>query len=145
MADHFRRQIVDAVATAVTGLTTTGSNVFTNRVHRLDDTKLPALVIYSSSETSERTNMNNGLYRELSLVIEGYAKQGATAIDEVMDTIAKEVEVAVAGTSFTGVLDVYLASTDMDLVGEGDNPVGAVKLTFMFEYRTLLNAPDSAT
>ena len=50
---HIRKQIRDAIATAVTGLTTTGSRVHKSRVNDLAASELPLLAIYT---TSEQTN-----------------------------------------------------------------------------------------
>jgi hypothetical protein len=46
MANHVHRQIREALATALTGLTTTGSRVYTNRLHALPEDTSPALRIY---------------------------------------------------------------------------------------------------
>ncbi len=50
---HVRKQIRDAIVTAVTGLTTTGSNVFRSRIYPLESGKLPGLCVYTKSETVE--------------------------------------------------------------------------------------------
>ena len=50
MADHVRKQIRDAIVTLVTGLTTTGSNVFAGRTYALQDSELPALRVYTGDE-----------------------------------------------------------------------------------------------
>ena len=52
MANHVRQQIRERIGTTLTGLTTTGSNVFESRVYPLEDSKLPALIIYTKSEES---------------------------------------------------------------------------------------------
>ena len=44
---HARQSIRDNVVTAVTGLSTTGTNVFRSRVYPLGENKLPALCIYT--------------------------------------------------------------------------------------------------
>ena len=53
MANHIRQQIREYFGTTLTGLTTTGSNVYESRVYPIENAKLPALVIYTKSETSE--------------------------------------------------------------------------------------------
>ena len=50
---HVRQQIRDQIVTALTGLTTTGSNVFRSRIFPLEQTKLPALCIFTKSEATE--------------------------------------------------------------------------------------------
>ncbi len=55
---HIRQSIRDNAVTAVTGLSTTGSNVFRSRVYPLGTNKLPALCIHTDSETIEFTRFD---------------------------------------------------------------------------------------
>jgi len=48
---HVRQSIRDNAVTAVTGLSTTGSNVFRSRVYPLGTNKLPVLCVHSEAET----------------------------------------------------------------------------------------------
>ena len=54
---HVRQSIRDNVVTAVTGLSTTGSNVFRSRVYPLGTNKLPALCVYADSEVVNTTDL----------------------------------------------------------------------------------------
>jgi len=54
---HVRQSIRDNVVTAVTGLSTTGSNVFRSRVYPLGTNKLPALCVYADSEVVNTTGL----------------------------------------------------------------------------------------
>lgn len=135
---HVRKQIRDAVATEVTGLTTTGTNVFKTRAYPVGPGKLPGLAIYTTSEDSAVDSMGSarGLMRELDLIIEGYAN-GTNTVDDDLDAIATEVEEALAAATIDEVKDLYLVRTEMDVDGgEGDKVVGAVRLTFRAVYRT---------
>ena len=49
---HVRKQIRDAVITALTGLSTTGSNVFRSRIYPLESNKIPGLCVFSKSEAT---------------------------------------------------------------------------------------------
>ena len=49
---HVRQQIRDRIATILTGLPTTGANVFKMRRYALDDSKLPAILVYTMDEGS---------------------------------------------------------------------------------------------
>ena len=49
---HVRQQIRSAIITQVTGLTTTGINVFEHRVYPLAEDDLPAIVVSTTSEGS---------------------------------------------------------------------------------------------
>jgi|TARA_R100000951_G_scaffold114766_1_gene120772 hypothetical protein len=143
---HIRQQIREQVGTTLTGLTTTGSNVFESRVYPLSDASLPALIIYSKSETSSISTMGTGLGidRTMTLTIEAYVKANLT-FDDTIDTICAEVEVAM-GTdpSLNGkVRFSYLESTDIDYDGDGENPIGYATMNYVVEYRTAQNAPST--
>ena len=143
---HIRQQIREQVGTTLTGLTTTGSNVFESRVYPLSDASLPALIIYSKAETSSISTMGTGLGidRTMTLTIEAYVKANLT-FDDTIDTICAEVEVAM-GTdpSLNGkVRFSYLESTDIDYDGDGENPIGYATMNYVVEYRTAQNAPST--
>ena len=76
MANHIRQQIREYFGSNLNGLSTTGSNVYESRVYPIENSKLPALVIYTKSETSEPIVIGTDrvMSRELSVVVEGYAK-----------------------------------------------------------------------
>ena len=137
MANHIRQQIREKLGTTLTGLTTTGSNIYQSRVYPLENINLPALVIYTKSETSEPIviGTNRVMSRELSVVIEGYVK-ATSNFDDTIDTISKEVEQAIAtDRTLDGLAkDCYLESTEIEYTGEGEKPLGYVSLTFLTNY-----------
>ena len=147
MANHVRRQIRERVATTLTGLTTTGSKVYQSRVYPLAANNLPGLLVYTTSESSAPDVMGAQpeLDRELNLVIEGYAKT-ASNLDDVLDLISKEVEIAMAADTTINSLakDSYLSATEIELTGEGEQPIGIVTMSYTVQYRTANNAPDVA-
>ena len=147
MANHIRQQIREKFGTTLTGLTTTGSNVFESRVYPLENTNLPALIIYTKSETSEPIVIGTQrlMSRELSVVVEGYAK-ATSNFDDTIDTISKEVEAAIAADRTLDGLakDTYLESTEIEFNAEGEKPLGYVSLTFLTNYYVKENAPDVA-
>ena len=98
MANHLRRQIRERAATTLTGLTTTGSNVFQSRVYPMESAGLPGLCIYTTDEAIEMQSMGGtrNVSRDLTLIVEGYATDSAN-VDDTLDQIGKEVEVAMSG------------------------------------------------
>jgi len=134
---HRRQQIRERIATTLTGLSTTGSNVFQSRVYSIENNKLPCLLIYTKDETSEpmTTNPPRSVVKILSVVIEAYCKQNAN-FDDTIDTITKEVEEAIYGDRLINNLakDSFLISTEIEYNKEGDNPIGIVSMTFQIEY-----------
>ena len=102
MANHLRRQIRERIVSDVTGLSTTGSNVFEGRVYPVEESKLPCLLVYDSEEEIEMQTLtpagSRSVQATLNVVIEGYANGGSGS--DVLDTLAgiqKEVQVAMAG------------------------------------------------
>jgi hypothetical protein len=147
MANHIRQQIREKLGTTLTGLTTTGSNIYESRVYPLENINLPALVIYTKSETSEPIVIGTDrvMSRELSVVIEGYVK-ATSNFDDTIDTISKEVEQAIAADRTLDGLakDCYLESTEIEYTGEGEKPLGYVSLTFLTNYYVQETNPDVA-
>ena len=135
MANHIRQQIREKFGTTLNNLTTTGTRVHQSRVYPLET--LPALVIYTKSETSEPIviSTNRLMNRELFVVVEGYVK-ATSNFDDTIDTISKEVEEAIAADTTLGGLakDCYLESTEIEFNAEGEKPLGYVSLTFCLLY-----------
>ena len=134
---HKRQSIRERVASTLTGLTTTGSNVFQSRVYPIENTKLPCLLIYTREETSEplTTNPPRAIEKVLSLVVEGYVKAN-TNFDDTIDSICEEVEEALFTDRLINdlALDSFLVNTDISYNAEGDNPLGIVVMTFQITY-----------
>lgn len=147
MANHVRQQIREYFGTTLTGLTTTGNNVYESRVYTMQENALPALVIYTKSETSEPLVIGTDrlMERALSVVVEAYCK-AVSNFDDTIDTISKEVEQAIAADTTLGGLakDTYLESTEIEYTGEGEQPVGYVTLTFLTNYYIQETNPDIA-
>lgn len=147
MADHLRQQIRERIALDVTGLVTTGANVFQSRVYPIEDSKLPCLLVYSNSEESEILNQGSPrlLLRTLSITIQGVASE-ASGIDDKLDLIAKEIEIAMAAdVDINGLAqDSFMTSSEIDFTSDGAKTIGTLRINFQIEYRTLDNAPDSA-
>ena len=116
MANHLRRQIRERVATMLTGLSTTGSNVFQSHVYPLENSDLPALCIYTQDEEIEVGAMGDPrvCHSTMTLIVDGYA-QTSSNLDDQLDQIGKEVQVAMAGDVDINnlVKDSYLSSVDI--------------------------------
>ncbi len=147
MANHVRQQIRERIAANVTGLTTTGSNVFQSRVYPLQVSQLPALLVYSLSESAEIDSLTppRGSTRALQVAIEAVTKQSAD-LDDKLDTICKEVEVALAADLTVNNLadDIYLESTEITLDEKSEKPTGRALMTWRVQYRVRETAPDAA-
>ena len=143
---HLRQSIRERIATDVTGLSTTGSNVFQSRIYPIEDASLPCLLVYSTTEDSEPTEMASPrpMTRILNVVIQGVVS--ATQPDATLDTISKEVEVAMAGDITINSLanNSFLSGTEIEFNADGAKPIGTVMLNYVVEYRNVDNNPESA-
>lgn len=147
---HARRAIVNAAATAVTGLATTGSRVYPGRTRPVKAETAPHLLVYGRQETSTSATMRGAarkLARELRLTIEG-VEASTTDTDELLDTIAEEVETAIAADPTLGgkCKDLWLIQTDIGPAGDdaAERRIAAIRLTFAVMYLTEANAPATA-
>jgi hypothetical protein len=146
MADHVRKQIRDAVVTALTGLATTGTRVFENRTHELQDTNLPGLRIYTNDENISTGSMGSGRLRHhtLDLVVECCSKK-SSGMDDELDAMIKEVTVALdANQGAGGAKFIEPRSIQIDMDGEAEKEIGVARITFEVPYYTAQGAPDVA-
>lgn len=144
---HVREQIRDAVVTACTGLTTTGTRVYRERLYQLRAADLPGLRIYCGAEQVEpdRLGAIHGQQRDMDLMVEGLAR-ATSDLDETLDDIAAEVEAALAADVTLGgkAKVLYLAGIDdPEQSDEGEVPAGLVRLKFRVQYRTLNTTPTA--
>jgi hypothetical protein len=146
MANHVRQQLRDAVATALTGLTTTGSRVFKSAVYPVQQNQCPALRIYVTSESVELLTIHAPSMqdRNVTVNVEACVADAATA-DDLIDTISKEVEMAIDGGITIGSQPIEIDYTGIEIDWDsGDMPIGVGRMTFNAVVRTLSNAPDVA-
>ena len=139
---HIRQSIREAVVTAVTGLTTTGSRVYDSRILPQAASDLPCLRVYATTETSEEATLVN-LARTCNIVVQGIAR-ATSEVEDTLDTIAEEVETAIAGATITGCKEIHIVSSELEFEGDGDNPHGMVTLTFAALYHTARATPGTA-
>lgn len=139
---HARQQIREAVATALTGLATTGSRVHQSRMRPASDAGLPCLLITTDQERIEQS-LQSRLARELVVTVRGLAKASAT-LDDTLDTIAEEVEAAMqaAGTLTNRIpAGLVLESIEVEFDDTLDKPVGVVEMRYRAGYYTLAGSP----
>lgn len=155
MAAHVRKQIRAALVTALTGLSTTGNNVFAGRAsdRELQASNLPALKIDTVDggdiETLSMGGVARLLERRLVVTLTAVVKSNSTPQDTV-DQIFKEVEVALSASVSANTLGglvkhiTPIGEPQIEIVGEGETTVVEGKQNFLAPYVTALNAPDAA-
>jgi hypothetical protein len=148
VANHLRRQIREAVATLLTGLTTTGNRVFQSRVQTLKDSQLPALVILTNEETVTQQTIHSNPLLERQLSVQVIAKAKAnTNLDDTLDQIIKEVEMAVFASDAANTLGglvkgLVLDSLDITFNGEAETKAGEAVMAFTAVYFNQAATPD---
>ena len=144
---HVRKTIREYFGTQLTGLTTTGSNVFESRVYPMQSSKLPAVLIYTTSEESAESAFSSKRVqnRVLDVMVEGYVRAIAN-FDDTLDQIATEVEGAILDDPTLGgiAVNTELTGTEANYSGDSEQPVGTIRLTFQVQYRTETGQPETA-
>lgn len=143
MSDHIRKQIRDAAVAALTGLATTGANVFSGRISPLRESERPALIVFLTGDDADFDAQVAGLTeaRTGQLRIEGVAQANDTILD-VLDQIALEAEAAICGNAaLLALLMLPPAPPSSQIVLEDASGAGAVRLgsivlSFPIQYRT---------
>lgn len=147
---HARASIRQAIITALTGLTTTGARVGGRRLHTSEPADTPGIsvIVAESPETwSGLMDHENGSVeaRDLPVKIEGRV-YALTGYEDTLDTISAEVETALQGNAALAALcsEVRLISTQVDVDGEGEKPVGLLTMEWLVTYRVNRTAPTTA-
>lgn len=148
MANHVRQQIREAIAVALTGLTTTADRVYQSRLLPLQDDELPALVISTNTEKIDplTVTFNPVLERSLVVTVAVVAKV-SNNIDDVLDSSIKEVEQALnsnieANTLNGLVKDIVFTDIDIEMNATSEKPIGQALLSFTASYYTQASVPD---
>lgn len=148
MADHVREQILDAVVTRLTGLVTTGANVYRGRVYPLTESNLPGILIYQGADDPNSLEQNlSFIDSELNVYVEAVAQSASTQIDQILNQIDKEIFIALATDFRQGVNACFStligAADEPRLEGEGAKPIGFLRRNYKFRYRTSRADPSA--
>ena len=142
---HARQQIREAVATAITGLTS-GAPVYQSRVYPAEKQALPALLVYTTSEDVDLDSMLLGDHRalrELTVRVECLSRL-ATGMDDQLDELCAEVETALTASiddkATPGAVGPLvklgeLAATEIELSDQAENPTGRAVMDWQLVYR----------
>lgn len=155
MALHLRDQIMDALATALTGLTTTGARVYADRdelTEPLENNELPGLTINQVGESIDPLTL--GFPRRLQHVLDVdivalVKRTGNTLARKQLNLIDQEIRSALAANAATLSLGVGAKYTtpvqaDFEIVGDADKPLGRARFRWQVFYLTDENTPDVA-
>lgn len=143
MANHAHKQIRDALKTALTGLSLTGSRVYANRTYPLSANELPAIRLYTEAEEAEQSGLlGQWRQRSLAVAVEACAK-ASTTLDDTLDQIGQEIEVALSAGLAVGGTTLYPVYAGMQMDFEDlDQPVGIKRHRFRLVYTAASSTPD---
>lgn len=137
---HVRKLIRDDIETTLTGLATTGANVYQTRVYPIAEDRLPGLAIYTSSEATDYATITppRTQVRVLTVSVDVYVK-ASTAYDDTLDAACVEIEEALYTDRTRGgnAKDTRITAFDSDFSGDSDQPVARATLTVEVDYVTL--------
>lgn len=136
---HQRKLIRDAVIAKLKAANTSaGQRVYGNRAAQIFPNELPCILVYTKSEASEISIESPREYKRDLVVALELVAQAATedALDDVLDAFAEQVEAAIFNDETHGglVSDTFLGETEMDILTEGEKPVGAAKISLTMPY-----------
>jgi hypothetical protein len=141
---HVRSQIRRAAALALEADPQLKAVIYQSRVRNLDQAKLPAIFLYTVSESSEVAAMGGNMERVVELQVVGAVKADDD-LDRKVDDLADHIERVVVSGALDGLAKfVELTSTEVDLAGEGDNPIATITMIFEVQYRTAHGVPGVA-
>jgi len=142
---HVRQQIINAIVPALTGLTTTGANVYSRRTYAVGIT--PSLNVYWTADDPDYAEAAAGPckpLRGLEVHVEGFTKVDDEA---TANAIAEEVEVAMfADDTFGGLaVGTEIGTQEIGVDGDGDDAVLLIDMIFTVFYRVAEGVPHIAT
>lgn len=137
---HPRELIRKQAVAALLGKTSAGQSVYASRIEpfisRGWEQELPAIVVYTMDESGEIWSAAPREYqRRVELVVEIHAA-GDSSLDDTLDTVARQVEVALLADDTLGgtVNDLRYSRTRMVLRDEGETLLGGCRISFEAEY-----------
>lgn len=135
---HARQDIREQVATT---LRTEFANVYTSRAKVLFEQDMPAVLVYTTTETIQKerwdTDGFGNLFRDLEIAIEA-VDIGKDDLDDKLDAMAETIEGLLDGWEMPNMKNAILRfkSTETDMSIDGNKIYGAIKLTFTITYQT---------
>lgn len=144
---HRAESIIEAVRARLTGLTTTGANVFRGRRYPIPDAKLPALLIYLGPDEPLAEYSQELIDSRLTIYVEGRVKTSADQVDSVLNKIREEVTIALQADYTQGL--AYVIDTEEgeaeepEISNEGEKPAAGMRMHWHFHYRRSRTNPGA--
>jgi len=113
---HIRQRVREGIKGALDGLEF--ENVYTNRVKDIDESKLPAAVIITDDERSQRADKSGTLERTISAMVVVIIKGDTDTLDDELDAWAEAIEPRLQ--KVPPALKLTLTATSLDLQSDED-------------------------
>lgn len=143
---HGRTQIRSALATALTGLTTTAGRVFVNRVHPVTDAELPCLMISLDQEQINYDTLKppRSQSRTTTATVRTIARS-LTGVDSTLDASLLEIEAAIYNNrTLNGLVrDIKVDAFGVELDDGAERPTGVGSTTLSIHWATLEGSPQT--
>ena len=142
-------QIMMAVESTLTGLTTTGANVFRGRVHGLEATEVPALALYQGVDTPlGEEGFSNLAYLDSELLVKVTAHvKSSSQTETILNKIRREVHVALMADYTQGLSFVLQTlprgTAEPLLLGGGETPTASMDMYWGIQYRSSISDPGA--
>lgn len=144
MADHLHKQIRTALETKLTGLTTSATRVYANRVKVMTAANLPGLRISLAGEEADPITVHQPMQLERRLVAEvECCAKGTDTLDDTLDLMSKEVEVALAAGITVAGQTMFPVYRGMELeLEQAELVIGTKRLRYAIDFAALNTTPD---
>lgn len=143
---HLRKVIRDQILALLTGLATTGTNVYAARVYPIERSGLPGLAVRTGTETIKPLSLRAPRTFERYLRVEvGIVVRSTDNLDDAIDAIVLEVETVLAmPNSITGIKTITLLGISEPQFVVADKPVAEAIMHFEVFYMAAESTPDVA-
>jgi hypothetical protein len=144
---HARKQIRDAVILELSDMADEGYLVTARRVSSLEPNELPAILVsVGVSEESVPVTMGSPpvIERTATLLVAGICKEDEPFLDDLLESIAENVETLITQTHGGLCKSTMLTTTAKEYDAIGDTAVAGISLTFTTIYHTAADAPGTA-
>lgn len=142
-----RIKILNNLYELLSNQTLAESRVYNNRLHKINTNNMPAILIYTTNEEATRDGVGFKQRRELYTSLEIYATSSeANNIDDILNNIASQVEQILSANHTlinNNVIDVKYTGCDISLNGDGEQPIGILKMNYTITYRVLETNPNN--
>ncbi len=134
------RQILDELIGAVTGLPSTGADVFEDPTHAFARARVPAIAVEPIEDQIQRlAESQEGTWLELHALRVRFTAIGKTPAER--DQVGIEIKQALIAATGIGLQRRYAGAT-YARTGAGDRDYFAALIAFEFEFATTNTTPD---